>query len=66
MNIFFIFDTFSYIFFPKFFGKILPFHYVERQIARIPYDNPTTAAQMQEIKKILQDYFCARINTRKK
>ena len=38
----------------------------ERQIARIPYDNPTTAAQMQEIKKILQDYFCARINTRKK
>ena len=41
-------------------------HYVERQIARIPYDNPTTAAQMQEIKKILQDYFCARINTRKK
>lgn len=34
--------------------------YISRLIARIPYSDPKTAAQMQEVKKILQDYFSSR------
>ena len=37
-------------------------HYVEQQIARIPYADSETAAQMQDVKKILQDYFASRID----
>lgn len=34
--------------------------YISRLIARIPYSDPKAAAQMQEVKKILQDYFSSR------
>lgn len=41
--------------------KIIEEHqYVKRLIARIPYSNPETAAQMKEVKNNLLDYFSSR------
>lgn len=40
--------------------------YINRLIAQIPYANEKTAAQMQDVSKILQEYFAFRIDEKQK